>query len=186
MDFTWLRRHRSQIPLKKGWDMVPKSSQYLLWYSCSTTHLLHIESIRLLIVACGMLSHSSSMSLQSCWILVGTGTRCRTRWSRASQRCSMGDMYSDAGQELGHFQLPGVVYRSLRHRAVPYHAETWRDGARWMAQQWASRCVCIQIANDKMQLCSLSVAYTCPYHNPTANCTLPQNLRCVSRSFDWV
>ena len=26
----------------------------------------------------------------------------------------------------------------------------------------------IQIAIDKMQLCSLSVAYACPYHNPTA------------------
>ena len=28
--------------------------------------------------------------------------------------------------------------------------------------------LCIQIAIDKMQLCSLSVAYACPYHNPTA------------------
>ena len=26
----------------------------------------------------------------------------------------------------------------------------------------------IQIAINKMQLCSLSVAYACPYHNPTA------------------
>ena len=28
--------------------------------------------------------------------------------------------------------------------------------------------LCIQIAIDKMQLCSLSVAYVCPYQNPTA------------------
>ena len=27
--------------------------------------------------------------------------------------------------------------------------------------------LCIQIAIDKMKLCSLSVAYTCPHHNPT-------------------
>jgi hypothetical protein len=27
---------------------------------------------------------------------------------------------------------------------------------------------CVQIVIDKMQLCSLSVAYACPYHNPTA------------------
>ena len=27
--------------------------------------------------------------------------------------------------------------------------------------------LCIQIAIDKMQLCSLSVVYACPYHNPT-------------------
>ena len=29
-----------------------------------------------------------------------------------------------AMEELGHFQLPGIVYRSLRHGAVHYHAET--------------------------------------------------------------
>ena len=28
--------------------------------------------------------------------------------------------------------------------------------------------LCIQIAIDKIKLCSLSVAYACPYHNPTA------------------
>ena len=28
--------------------------------------------------------------------------------------------------------------------------------------------LCIQIAIVKMQLCSLSVAYACPYHNPVA------------------
>jgi hypothetical protein len=27
--------------------------------------------------------------------------------------------------------------------------------------------LCIQIAIDKMQLCSLSIAYACTYHNPT-------------------
>ena len=29
-----------------------------------------------------------------------------------------------AMEELGHFQCPGVVYRSLQHEAVHYHAET--------------------------------------------------------------
>ncbi len=73
----------------------PKTSQYLVWPSFasrSATHLLLIELIRLLIVACGMLVHSSSMAVRSCWILAGTGTRCRIRQSRASQTCSMGDM----------------------------------------------------------------------------------------------
>ena len=58
-----------------------------------------IELIRLLIVACGMLVHSSSMAVRSCWILAGTGTRCRIRRSRASQTCSMGDM---SGEYAGH------------------------------------------------------------------------------------
>ncbi len=35
-----------------------------------------MELIRLLIVACGMLVHFSSMAVRSCWILAGTGTRC--------------------------------------------------------------------------------------------------------------
>ncbi len=77
------------------WGFEPKSSQYLVWppfASRSATHLLRIELIRLLIVACVMLVHSSSMSVWSCWVLAGTGTRCRIRRSRASQTCSMGDM----------------------------------------------------------------------------------------------
>ncbi len=76
----------------------PKTSQYLVWppfASRSATHLLRIELIRLLIVACGMSVFSSSMAVRSCWILAGTGTRCRIRQSRASQTCSMGDMSSE-------------------------------------------------------------------------------------------
>ncbi len=63
------------------------------------TQLLHIELNRLLIVACGMLIHSSSMAVRRCWILAGTGTRCSIRRSRASQTCSMGDM---SGEYAGH------------------------------------------------------------------------------------
>ncbi len=82
-----------------------KNSQYLVWppfASRSATHLLRIEVIRLLIVACGMLVQSSSMAVWSCWILAGTGTRCRIRRSRASQACSMGDM---SGEYAGHARI---------------------------------------------------------------------------------
>ncbi len=70
----------------------------------STEHCLESQSqrrpeSRLLIVACGMLVHSSSMAVWSCWILAGTETRCRIRRSRASQTCSMGDM---SGEYAGH------------------------------------------------------------------------------------
>jgi hypothetical protein len=37
-----------------------------------------------------------------------------------------------------------------------------------MGQDLATVSLCSQIAIDKMQLCSLSVANACPYHNPTA------------------
>ncbi len=90
----------------------PKTSQYLVWppfASRSATHLLRIELIRLLIVACGMLVRSSSIAVRSCWILAGTGTHCRIRRSRASQICSMGNMSGD----MSCFQHPGIVYRSL-------------------------------------------------------------------------
>ncbi len=79
-----------------------KTSQYLVWppfASRSATHLLHIELIRLLTVVCGMLVHSSSMAVWSCWILAGTGTRGHIRRSRASQTCSIGDM---SGEYAGH------------------------------------------------------------------------------------
>ncbi len=36
------------------------------------------------------------------------------------------------------FQLPGIVYCSLQHGAVHYHAATWGNGREWMVQQWAS------------------------------------------------
>ncbi len=65
------------------------------WSSGQPTPRCPGELIRLLIVACGMLVHSSSMALRSCWILAGTGTRCHIRRSRASQTCSMGDMSSE-------------------------------------------------------------------------------------------
>ncbi len=80
----------------------PKTSQCLVWppfASRSATHLLRIELIRLLILACGMLVHSSSMAVRSFWILAGTGTHCRIRRSRASQACSMGDI---SGKYAGH------------------------------------------------------------------------------------
>ncbi len=84
------------------WGGGPETSQYLVWppfASCGSTHLLRIELIRLLIVACGMLVHSSSMAVRSYWILAGTGTRCLIRRSRASQTCSIGDM---SGEYAGH------------------------------------------------------------------------------------
>lgn len=61
----------------------PKTSQYLTWPPFalrSPTHLLHMELIRLLIVACGMLIHSSSMVVRSCWILTGSGIRYWILW----------------------------------------------------------------------------------------------------------
>ena len=61
--------------------------------------LLCIELIRLLIVDCALLSYASSKPMQSGWIITGTGTSCRTRRSRASQTCSMGDM---SGEYAGH------------------------------------------------------------------------------------
>jgi hypothetical protein len=83
----------SQIPYKKylkSREVDQKTSQYLVWQpfvSCSVTLLIFIE----LIVACGMLSHSSSMALQSWWLLAGTETRCCTHHPRAYQTCSMSE-----------------------------------------------------------------------------------------------
>ncbi len=48
----------------------PKTCHYLVqppFSSRSATHLLHIELVRLLIVVCVMLVHSSSMAVWSCW-----------------------------------------------------------------------------------------------------------------------
>ncbi len=104
------------------------------------THLLHIELIRLLIVACEMLVHSSSNAVRSCWILAGTGTCCRIRRSRASQTCSWVTCPVSilALQELGLFSASRNCVQILQHGVIHYHAATWCDGHGWMAQQWAS------------------------------------------------
>ena len=47
----------------------------------------------MLIVACVMLSNSTSIAVRNCWILAGTGTCCCT--CRASRTCSMGDMMGE-------------------------------------------------------------------------------------------
>ena len=65
------------------------------------------------------------MAVRSCWILTGTGTRCRTRLKHAQWvKC----LSMQVMEELGHFALPGIVYSSLRHGSVHYHAEARSDG----------------------------------------------------------
>ncbi len=147
----------------------PKTSQYLVWppfASCSATHLLRIELIRVLIVACGMLA------VQSCWILAGTGTRCRIRRSRASQTCSMGDMsgeYACKNWYVFSFQElctepcnMGPCIIMLQHEVMV--VDEWHNNG---PQDLVTVSLCIQNAINKMPLCSLSITYTCPYHNPT-------------------
>ena len=117
MDFTWLGIQIcicwSQKPSQKRRGVDQKTSQYLVWpqfASWSMTHLVHMELIRLLVVAFGIVSHSSSMAVWSYWILSGTGTPCRTRQFRASQTCSMGDM---SGECAGHGRTGSFsVYRN--------------------------------------------------------------------------
>ncbi len=120
-----------------------KTSQYLVWppfASRSATHLLRMELIRLLIVACRMFVHSSSMAVRSCWILTGTGTRCRIRRSRASQTCSMGNM---SGEYAGHtrtgmFSASRDCVQILATWGRALSCSNMRNGHEWMAQQWAS------------------------------------------------
>ncbi len=108
--------------------------------SCSATYLLHIEWSGCLLwpVECWSTPLQWKDERRSCWILAITGTRCCIRRSRASQTCSKGDMSSEYADhawtgmltmhELGCIQLPEIVYRSVQHGAVHYHAATWGDG----------------------------------------------------------
>ena len=51
----------------------------------------------------------------------------------------------------------------LKHEVMA--ADEWHDNG---PQDLVTVSLCIQIATDKMQLCSLSVAYEFPYQDPTA------------------
>ena len=68
------------------------------------------------------------MAVRSYWILAGTGTHCQTCQSKHAQWVKY-LVSMQAMEELGHFQLPGIVYRSLRHWAVHEMMATdeWHD-----------------------------------------------------------
>ncbi len=154
-----------------------KTSQYLVWPPFAFAHHLTTNWSWLLIVACGMLVHSSSMAVRSCWILAGTGTRCHIRRSTASQTCSMGDM---SGEYAGHART-GMISAS---RICVQILATWGRALSCCNMRWWSwmnnttmglRISSLYLCAFKMpsikwttNLCSLSITYACPYHNPTA------------------
>ena len=56
----------------------------------------------------------------------------------------------------------GLCIIMLKHEMMG--VDEWHDNG---TQDLIMVSLCIQIAIDKMQLCLFSVAYACPYHNPT-------------------
>ena len=73
-------------------------------------------------------------------------------------------------EELGHFRLPGtdpcdmgLCIIMLKHEVMAAD-ECHNSGP----HDFITVSLSIQIAINKKQLCSLSVAYTCSYHKPSA------------------
>jgi hypothetical protein len=72
-----------------------------------------------------------------------------------------------------NFNFQGIVYIIiLKHEVIA--VDEWHDIG---PQDLITVPLSIQIAIDKIQLCSLSVAYACPYHNPTG--TMRQSVQNV-------
>ncbi len=180
---TRCQSNRATLGCGETGDSRPKTSQYLVWppfASCSATHLLRIDLIRLLIVACGVLVNSSSMAVRSCWILARTGTRCGIYQSRASQTCSMGDM---SGEYAGHprtgmflatrncVQILATWGRALSCCNMRWWS--WMNGTT-MGLRISSRYLCA------FKMPSMFITYACPYHNPTA--TMGHSIRNVDIS----
>ncbi len=142
----------------------PKTSQYLVWppfASYSATHLLRIELIRLLIVACGML-----VLFNGCEKLLDIGRN----WNMLNGwhvwwvcwPCKNWDVFSF--QELCTDSCNmGPCIIMLQHEVMV--VDEWHNNG---AQDLVTVSLCIQNAINKMHLCSLSITYSCPYHNPTA------------------
>ncbi len=128
---------------------------------CNTSPSHRVDQV----VDCGLwhVVHSSSMAVWSCWILAGTGTRCRIRRSRASQTCSMGDM---SGEYAGHainwdvfsFQElctdpgnMGLWIIMLQHEVMVM--DEWHNNG---PQELITVSLCIQNAINKMHLCTIT------------------------------
>ncbi len=133
---------------------------------CSATHLLHIELIRLL--TCGLWNAGPLLfngwcevagywqELENAVVYADPEHPKHAQWVT----CSVSML---AMQELGCFQLPGIVYRSLQHAVMV--VDEWHNNG---PQDLITVSLCIQNAINRMHLCSLSITYACPYHNPTA------------------
>ncbi len=122
---------------------------------------LRIELIRLLIVACWMLVHSSSMVMWSCWILAGTGTHCCLRRSRASQTCSMGDM---SGEYAGHART-GMFSAS---RNCVQILSTWGPALSCCNMRWWSWMNATTMGQQWTRILS---RYLCEFKMPSIKCT---------------
>ncbi len=100
----------------------------------------------------------------SCWILAGTGTRCRICRSRESQTCSMDDM---SGEYAGH---PRTGMFSASSNCVHILA-TWGRALSCCNMRWWSwmngTTMGLRISSIKCT-CSLSITNACPYYNPNA------------------
>ncbi len=75
-------------------------------------------------VDCGLWNVGPLLFNGSCWILAGTGMRCRIRRSRASKTCSTGDMSSSLPNNWGCFWfhlrvLSTLFFMSVRTLNVP-------------------------------------------------------------------
>ena len=140
--------------------MDQKASQYLVWPSFpsgNVTHLLCIELSRLLIVALGMLSHSSSMAVWNCWILSGAGPPCHKLWSRESQTCSMGDMsvYYAGNGRTGTFSASRNCVQVLA---------TWVCALSCWNMRWWRQM------NDTAMGLRISSQYLCTFKLPLIKC----------------
>ena len=115
------------------------------------------------VVDCG----SSSVAVWSCWILAGTGTRCRIRQSRASQKCAMGYM---SGEYAGHART-GIF--SAPRNCVQILATWGRSTALTSAnrpEQWKPGFICEENTSPTCQT-PLNVSI-CPLKSvTTTNCS---------------
>ena len=141
----------------------------------TTICLMHLLHIRVDQAGDYGLWNVVPLLFNGCAKMLDIGTHCRTRRSRASQTRSTGDM---SGEYAGHgrtgtfsasrncVQILATWCRALScQNMMGMVADEWHDNG---PQDFVTVLLSIQIAIDKMQLCSSSVAYACPYHNPTA------------------
>jgi hypothetical protein len=142
-----------------------KTSQYLSVASCSMISSLHRVDQD---VDC-CLWNVVRLLFNGCAYLLDIGKLCRTRWSRASQTCSVDDM---SGEYTGH-ERPGTF--SATSNCVQILTswgcalscwnmmQWWRINGPTMGLRISSQYFCaFKLPSIKLKLCSLSVAYALP------------------------
>ncbi len=140
---------------------------------CNTSPSHRVDQV--VVVACGMLVHSSSMDVRICWILAGTGTRCRIRDQSEKKIWTVAQwskvLFSDESKFCISFVNQGP--------------RVWSKGGVAHSTSFLKSSVKFPQSVMIWVQCHLLVLVYCVFWKPRHCTCLPRNVGALHASFCW-